>query len=137
MNKIFKIGVIGLISLLLSCDKNEGISKSIEDGVYSGTFTVSTVSYSSFKQSGATTITLKKGKYACAGNSNRVPAGGSGNFSINENKITFTDENFWYADFDWNLILNGTYDYTFDGKNLKISASKNEMGYYEYDLKKQ
>lgn len=42
----------------------------------------------------------------------RLPAGGSGKFSIlNSKEVEFTDKNFWTADFDWNLILNGRYRY--------------------------
>ena len=134
MNKILKIGVIGLFSLFLSCDKSGEISKSLEEGTYSGIFTVT---YSSGKRTGETTLKLENGKYICTSNSGRIPAGGSGNYSINNKKITFNDVNFWTADFDWNLILSGEYDYTFDGKRLVFSANKNEVGNYKYDLKKQ
>jgi len=134
MNRIFRIWIIGVFSLLLGCNKSEDISKSYEEGIYSGTFTVT---YSSEKLTGAATLTLESGKYICTGNSNRIPAGGSGNYSIDGSKITFEDVNSWTADFDGNLILNGEYDYEFDGQALKISAIKNGVGYYEYDLKKQ
>jgi len=134
MSNFFKIGVIGLSLLFLSCDKKEEISKPIEEGTYSGTFTVT---YSSGKKFGTTTIKLENGEYICTSNPDRIPAGGSGNYSVHKNKIIFNDVNFWTADFDWNLILSGEYDYTFDGKKLKISANKNDVGYYEYDLKKQ
>ena len=40
MNKIIKIGIIGLFSLFHNCNKSEEISKPIEEGIYSGTFTV-------------------------------------------------------------------------------------------------
>lgn len=106
----------------------------IYDGTYKGTFTVT---YSSGTQTGQTILEFRNGKFSCSGNSGRIPAGGSGTFSWDSNKITFNDENYWTADFDWNLILNGTYNYTFDGKNLKISASKNIVGSYKYDLVKQ
>lgn len=120
-----------MATLLLSCNKDE---LNITDGTYKGTFTVT---YSSGKKTGQTTLNLNNGKFSCSGNSNRVPAGGSGTFSLDNNKITFNDENFWSADFDWNLILNGQYDYTFNGKKIKISADKNSVGRYEYNLEKQ
>ena len=56
--------------------KIEDVFESVEDGIYSGTFTVR---YSNFSQSGTTTLELKDGKFTCTGNSNRIPAGGSGN----------------------------------------------------------
>jgi len=141
MSKILKIGVFGLFLLLLSCDKNE--NKPVEDGIYVGTFTVKY--YFVFVDmpaswgggSGTTTLELKNGKYTCTGNPDKIPAGGSGDYSTQKNKIIFSDVNGWYADFDWNRILNGEYDYTFDGKKLKISANKSDIGHYEYDLEKQ
>ena len=133
MSKIFKIGVIGLSLLLLGCDKNGEISKPITDGTYSGTFTVT---YGSEKNTGVTTVKFENGKYTCTGNPNRIPAGGSGTYSINGNKITFRDENIWTAEFNWRLILNGEYDFTFDGKKLKFSTGT-DGNHYEYNLKKQ
>jgi len=132
MKTKFLIATIFSITILLSsCDKDD---LNIKEGTYKGTFTVT---YSSGTQTGQTTLELKNGKFSCSGTSNRIPAGGSGTFSSDNNKITFNDENVWTADFDWNLILSGNYDYTFDGKKLKISADKNGVGNYKYDLEKQ
>lgn len=129
--RFLKLTIFFTVTLLLGCDKDD---LDIIDGTYKGTFTVI---YSSGIQTGQTTLDLKDGKFSCSGNSDRIPAGGSGTFSSGNNKITFNDENAWTADFDWNLILRGEYDYTFDGKKLKISADKNDVGHYEYDLEKQ
>ena len=133
---------LGAESLTLIIQKNpddeqknqdEGEYRNIE-GKYSGIFTVQ---YSNFSASGKTSLELKDGKFICIGSSNRIPAGGSGNYSVNNNKIIFEDRNFWTANFDWNLILNEEYEYTFDVKRLKFSAYKNDVGYYEYDLEKE
>jgi hypothetical protein len=132
MRTIYLTLTIFLMAILLySCDKDD---LNIKEGTYKGTFTVT---YSSGTQTGRTTLELKNGKFSCSGNSNRIPAGGSGTYSLDNGKITFNDENFWTADFDWNLILKGQYDYSFNGKKLKISADKNGVGNYEYDLEKQ
>lgn len=131
---MFKIGVILFSLLFLSCDQDDEASKFIETGTYIGSFTVV---YGSEKKSGTTMLKLENGKYTSSGNPDRIPAGGSGSYSIKDNKIIFSDENFWTADFDGNLILSGEYTYTFNGKKLKISANKNDVGYYEYDLSKQ
>ena len=144
MNTIFRIGIIGLFTLLFfSCDKREETIKpieEIEEGVYSGVFTVTYfvgIPESWDRESGTATLELKDGRYTCTGNPNRVPAGGSGSYTISNGKITFNAEGGWTADFDWNLILMGEYDYTFDGKRFVISADKNEVGNYKYDLTKQ
>lgn len=117
--------------LLFSCHKED---LKIKKGTYKGTFTVT---YRSETQTGKTTLELKNSKFSCSGNSNNIPAGGSGSFTFDNGKITFNDENIWTANFDWNLILNGQYNYTFDGKKLKIFADKNNLGHYEYNLEIQ
>jgi hypothetical protein len=129
--KLILLG-LALTAFTSACMKNH---RQIDQGTYSGTFKVT---YSSNTHTGTTTVDLKNsGKYACAGNSTRIPAGGSGKYSVEHGKILFTDENFWTADFDGNLILNGEYNYSFDGKHLKIWADKNNVGRYEYDLEKK
>jgi hypothetical protein len=133
MKKFLKIGLIGLSLLFFSCDKND-TNVTVEEGVYSGTFSVK---YSGGSNSGITTLELKNGKFTCTAGTNRFPAGGSGNYTVKNDKIIFEDVNFWTADFDWNLILNGEYDYTINGKKLKFSADKNDVGNYVYDLEKQ
>lgn len=126
------LSTICIIATLLSgCSKDD---LNIKDGTYKGTFTVT---YSSGTQTGQTTLELRNGRYTCTGNSNRFPAGGSGTFSSDNKRMSFTDENAWTADFDWNLILNGIYDYSFDGKRLLLVANKNNVGNYKYDLVRQ
>lgn len=132
MKTISLLFIIFTLATCFSGCKKENLR--IEDGTYKGTFTVT---YSSGTQSGYTTLVLKNGEFSCSGNTNKIPAGGSGTFSSSNSTVTFNDENFWTADFDWNLILSGTYDYTFNGENLKITANKNGVGNYTYDLIKQ
>jgi hypothetical protein len=129
--KLLIVTFFSVVTILSGCTKE---NLSIYDGTYKGTFTVT---YSSGTYSGQTLLEIINSKFYCSGNTGRIPAGGSGTFSLDNNKVTFQDENFWTADFDWNLILNGTYNYTFDGKKLKISAAKNEVGSYKYELVRQ
>lgn len=130
--------VFGLVmaTAIISCRKSE---QPDPEAVYSGTFTVkyqtAIPEQPVVSHSGATTLTLSGGKYSCTGNKDRIPAGGSGTYSIKGDKIIFADQNFWTADFDWRLILNGIYDYTIDGTKIKISRA-DEYASYEYDLKK-
>lgn len=127
-------GIVFFISgvfTLAGCDKQR---MKTEEGTYTGTFTVT---YENGVKSGTTTLKLKDGKFSCQGNPDRIPAGGSGTYQIKGNTVEFTDINFWTADFDWNLILNGNYEYSFDGKKMVIKAFKNDVGHYEYDLERQ
>jgi len=111
------------------------------EGAYSGTFTVTY-----FKEmpqswvgsgSGQTTLELKDGKYTCAGNPDRVPAGGSGNYTVSENIIVFEETSPWSCDFDPGLILEGVYSYTFNGKELKLSKVYEGYASYEYVFVKE
>jgi hypothetical protein len=120
-----------LVLLLSGCFKDRS---EIKDGTYKGTFTVM---YTSDTLSGKTTLELRQGRFSCTRNPNRIPAGGSGTFTTDNNTITFNDESGWTADFDWNLILHGKYEYTYNGKKLIITANKNQVGNYTYDLVKQ
>lgn len=131
MRLILWVRTFFLIVFLFGCEKED---LDIEEGVYKGKFTVI---YSSGPQTGETTLELKDGRFSCSGNSDKIPAGGSGTYSFNDGKITFNDENYWTADFDWNLISHGRYSYTLDGKRLKISAEKKGFGQYIYDLEKE
>lgn len=132
-HKFLIFTVLSLPLLFMSCNKDNS-DTTISEGKYKGRFTVT---YSSGKQSGQTTLVLENGKYSCTGNPDRIPAGGSGTYSFDKGKITFADENSWTCDFDGNLILEGQYDYQCNGRNLKISADKNGVGHYEYNLVKQ
>lgn len=105
----------------------------LPDGAYTGTFKVV---YDTATFTGLTTLRLDGDTYRCEGNDNRIPAGGSGTFAIRDNTIIFHDENMWTADFDWNLILQGEYHYTYDGRNLKLSMRKNAT-LYSYDLRRK
>jgi len=118
--------------LLLACGKNK---QSLNDGVYTGTFTVQYNDGTT--RTGETTLTIEGSTYQCTGGPNYTPAGGSGSFEEKDGKITFNDVNAWTANFDWNLILSGEYKFRFDGKELELEADKNNVGNYHYDLEKQ
>jgi len=109
----------------------------MEEGTYTGTFKVT---YASETKTGTTTVDLKKdSEYAASAGSDNIPAAGSGTYKMRKGKITFSDTmtRIQIADLDPNLILDGEYEYELDGKNLKIWADKNEVGHYEYELKKK
>lgn len=116
---------------LFSCDKDK---PSKPRGSYTGTFTAT---YPSGTQLGSTSLELKNGKFSCSGNTDRIPAGGSGTYSIDDDKIIFHDENAWTTDFDGNLILNGQYDYTINGDRFNFSKSSASAVRYSYDLERQ
>lgn len=128
---LYSIAIAFFTAMLFSgCNKNKN---DIIDGLYKGTFTVE---YSWGTKSAETLLELKNGRFSCASNTNRIPAGGSGTFTFRATKAIFQDENFWTADFDWNLILNGEYKFSINGKRL-ILFTERPSGKYKYDLEKQ
>ena len=127
---------LGII-VFMSCDRNEDSTLiQIPIGDFTGIFTVEYKSGDTF--SNPVTISfMEENAYSSTGNPDYYPAGGNGTFEINGSSIEFTDTNFWTANFDWNLILNGKYEFTYDGKELVISANKNDVGFYKYELTKE
>ncbi len=124
----------------MSCDKDEELSFSDLKGVYNGTFTVeyseAPIFYDQMELSNEIIIEFEDGNFSCSSGENYIPAGGSGKFEIKENKITFIDENGWYADFDGNLVLDGEYDIKEENSQIIIFAQKG-IGFYKYKLNKQ
>src|SRR5699024_9165897 len=76
-------------------------------------------------------------QYQSSANPDRIPAGGNGTYKKKGSTINFTDVNIWTADFDWNLILNGEYEFQQKGDQLILSAHKNEVGLYKYELTRE
>ena len=113
---------------------SEELTEELTEGKFSGRFTVKRFAGMPGDYWGAggnwtATLVLNNGKYT-------ITTGGSGNYSLNNGKIIFEDENAWTCDFDHNLILNGVYEYTFNGRKLKISQ-RFDFAHYVYDLKKE
>ena len=136
---ILKISLIlTLFCVFESCDsaKNDAIQSKEFIGTYSGTFTVEYNDGTTLSDTASITF-INDNSYDSSGNNNRVPAGGSGSYKKSNSTITFDEIHFWTADFDWNLILKGEYDYTLNGNLLTISANKNNLGLYKYELIKQ
>ena len=70
-----------------------------------------------------------------SGNSDidKFPAICNGNFNISTDTIVFENTCGWYANFDWTLILNGNWHYTFDNNVLTMEKSNGD----KYILTKQ
>ena len=124
-------------SILSSCSDKLELARL--KGSYEGTFTYYNQASSVAPiPSGPVVLTFTENAYLSSGNTNRIPAGGSGIFELaDDGKIKFEDQNMWTADFDWNLILNGSYKYKVKGDSLILK--KELLGgvtSYEYRLKR-
>lgn len=56
---------------------------------------------------------------------------GRGTYQIlNATQIQFNDENTLYADFDWRLMLNGIYNYTYSATTNELTLTKENFEYH-------
>lgn len=60
---------------------------------------------------------------------NRFPAICRGNYTFSGNTISFQDACIWTADFDWTLILSGTWHYSRHNDLLTLENINNGNGY--------
>ena len=119
MKAIFSI-MIFLIVIGISGCVNDNSTIILENGTYEGT------------------ISFEGNNYSSSAGPNRYPAGGNGTFELSGDLVEFSDVNIWTADFDWGLILSGTYVIT--ETNTYIEFLKNQNlgeGFYRYRLKKK
>jgi len=133
-SKFKSILFVGFFICVLSCGKSDDDFLATLEGEYKGTFTVEYQNDQTF--SNPVEVSFSGGEFSSSTGANRFPAGGNGAYEVEKNTIQFTDKNIWTADFDWNLILNGTYNYTINGNMLTLSANKNDVGLYKYVLEK-
>ena len=126
------IFILAAAVTLVACEKDKN-AKDFK-GTYSGTFRT--------KQDGKMVMTdteliLLNGNFEVK----KGPKLGSGSFKLEDKrKVTFSDKNVWPADFDWNLILNGSYTYQALGDSLILTrvlsaTTPIDNNYYQYRLK--
>jgi len=132
MKKLFYI--ITLAAALSSCEKENNAMNF--KGKYVGTF--STMVNGKLQTTPAE-LNLASPNFALM----KGPKTGNGTFKVEDKmNITFNDINVWTADFDWNLILNGTYTYEALGdrliltKKLANTSASADFYYYQYRLKR-
>lgn len=135
--------LFSMAAILMSCSKEE---PKLLTGHYSGSYY-----YQSYpmpkpeKSDSAVILKLDKGNtFDSNGFTDRMPAGGSGDYKIiRNNTVEFTDKNFWTADFDWNLILNGRFTYELKEDSLILTRFMEPCpkcivlpSFYQYRLKR-
>ena len=102
-------------------------NSSVEEGVYVGTYTITNL-YRNFSWTANPTIELKNGGYTYKELSNGAYyTSGSGNYSINGNKIIFELISYPIPmeaiDVIEELLLKGEYSYKFNGEKLTFSKT--------------
>jgi len=124
--------IVRLFALLAlaACNKDNATPVQL-DGAYTGTFTSSSVN--------ATNGTIKvliSGKTYQATLNTFMAIGSRGSYTVNNNQLTFQDSLVHTANFDWGLLLNGTYTQITKGDSL-ILEKRGDSYSYVYRLKKQ
>lgn len=137
MKKFLSLFVLTTSLFFLSCSK-EILQSTTIDGSYQGVFewtnTNPAVDFMPLK--GDVTVTFEGLNYSSTGNANYVPASSGGKYFIKKDVMTFTDTMMHTANFDWNMLLNGSYAYSISGDNITLTKI---VGYnkYIYRLKRQ
>lgn len=149
--KNLQYGLIALLLLLaVSCDDKPEATVEL-DGEYSGYFYhIPPGQTKVVKAPTELNVKLDGTQFSVNKTQTRYPAGGSGTFNVlNRKEVEFKDENFWTADFDWNLILDGGYSYEIKNDSLILTRIRTicatcdyinpdgKISLYQYRLRKQ
>ena len=109
---------LGLVAGLTSCEKEKMAPVHVQ-GSYSGIFHLHDAGYN-YTRTGTVELHLGEETYTSSENPNLIPAGGTGSYFAEEDQLVFEAEGIWRNNFDWNLMLMGTYSYQQWGDSLKI-----------------
>jgi hypothetical protein len=122
--------------LLLGACAKKVIEISKLEGDYNGTFSYQQNSDSNNKiENIPVKISFTGNEYKSSANANYMPAGGQGKYELSGTKVVFTDEMMRTANFDWNLLLNGTYTISSKSDSLFL-VKKTDDASYTYTIKK-
>lgn len=134
----FLVSVVCIFSF--SCEKEEDVVTPPATygplelyGTYSGIFTVI---YSDTTHTNSVSIVFDGQNYSCSSEPDHIPAGGVGTFEADLTEMTFSDQGYHPANFDWNLILQGEYDFELSDSTLLLQVDR-PNGFYQYDLIKE
>jgi hypothetical protein len=124
------VPILVLSVALLACQKDNDDNSFDFEGLYSGTFNRTGMDTS--------TVTIDFYQHTYTGDSDRekYPAICRGSFEPGATTIVFRDSCTWTADFDWSLILNGTYNLSQQGDNTVRIWRTNGTITDEYLLRK-
>jgi len=119
------IALVALAGLLLltGCQDNPTTSDSVQiEGEYNGTFTITyhVGTDSARTETGAVEFSFDDGRYDVDGEQRYLPPRGGGKYTIGSS-INLTDRELHTAEFDWSLILNGSFDYEMKENTLTMT----------------
>ena len=100
-------------------DENELSDATSIEGNYIGTF----------ERSGNLSnvvLDLDNNEFTGSSDSVKFPAICNGEFIISDDTIVFENRCAWYSDFDWTLILYGSWNYTYENSTLTMVKSNGD-----------
>jgi hypothetical protein len=131
MRSVFYIAII--FTLFLSCQKNRDSETGPDlQGSYTGSF-----NRSGMTDTARVSISLSETNFEGQSDIQKYPAICRGSYTTSENSISFVDSCAWTADFDWTLILNGTYNLSLQPDNTIRIWRTNGVVTDEYILQKR
>ena len=105
-----------LITVFLACDKsdNSNDDSQVLDGRYLGTF------HRTGNDTADVSILFRDNHFEGSTDKVKYPAICGGSYSIQGTLINFADSCSWTADFDWSLILSGTFNFQVNNGTVRI-----------------
>ncbi len=134
----FLLFVLTVTIVIAGCNNEPSLP--LEEGAYTGTYTVTYNARTpdAYARSGPTTLTLSEGEYTITENTYITPPQSGGTYVTDNYSISFRDRIIHTADFDWTLIPDSTYRYTYDGATLSLKQyDEKHNRIYSYSLTKQ
>jgi hypothetical protein len=128
---IVSLFMVIALFVLSGCTKEEGEGL---EGVFTGTF--NRVGPTVRAGQADVTLYLANGKFSGTSSREQFPAICSGTFSLKGGQITAKNACFFTANFDWTLILDGTFTYELSGDRLILQRSYEEGVYDRYELRR-
>ena len=121
--------IIASFFCLISCTEQEVRPETLT-GEYTGTFRV--ISENETTQANVS-FEVKHSSFSGKSAQANHPAIGLGSLVVRGDELHFTNAQYWTADFDWNLILDGQYQFQYADKQLVFWKERNGTK-YQYDL---
>jgi len=132
-----------ILILALGCKKSTNVDVLL-DGNYTGILVITHID-KSVPETLPISVWLADGKFNITpvANTNLKSMSGKGSYTFKNRIAYFEDDGVWTADFDWNMILNGSYDIRSSGVDLTLKKRLDKKsGFspatidYEYILKR-
>lgn len=125
MKHVMLWAMVGLVLTAWSCNPTENVDPTSMQGQFAGTFE-RTVNGQSEGVANVGLI-LEGNSFSGSGGPNRYPVICNGTFTVSGGNITFENACFFTADFDWSLILSGSFRLSRVGGEYILQRSNDNL----------